>query len=374
MFSFFCVEAWYGRKRDVSERWLRWSLRITLAGLCLVCALSGGVRSPFLPLTLAPVVVAFAAFGRSRPSAAMAGAFAGLVVLLALVPTGEPWPAIASPFDAGMTAGATLVTLGLAYVGVAQLSDALARSRESLLRVREDALRSATDRLRSLETIGSKVAHELRNPLASIKGLAQLSSSGPDDARGKQRVAVLLAAAQRMEEVIDDYVSFARPLDELRQEPLDLDQLVDDGIALLEIRAERGGIRIVRDGQAGSLRGDRRRLLDALLPVLTNAVEASAAGDVVRVHLQRDRDSVRIAVEDEGEGIAAADLLRLGSPYFTSKPGGTGLGVVIAMAAARQHGGELSFDSERGRGTTATLELPLQAREEAADGARAGRR
>ncbi len=66
MFLLFCVEAWYGRRTLVSERWLLWSLRLTVTALCLACGLSGGLHSPFLPLTFAPVVVAFAAFGRAR--------------------------------------------------------------------------------------------------------------------------------------------------------------------------------------------------------------------------------------------------------------------------------------------------------------------
>ncbi len=66
MFGFFCVEAWICRSREVSARWLAWSLHITLLGIALACAMSGGVRSPFVPLALAPVVVSFAAFGRER--------------------------------------------------------------------------------------------------------------------------------------------------------------------------------------------------------------------------------------------------------------------------------------------------------------------
>jgi signal transduction histidine kinase len=84
---------------------------------------------------------------------------------------------------------------------------------------------------------------------------------------------------------------------------------------------------------------------------------------------------VRLCVEDCGSGITAADLSRLGTPYFTTKAAGTGLGVVIAMSAARQHGGELRFQSALGRGTTAVIELPLRHKErELSDGARAGGR
>jgi len=358
MFSFFCVEAWYGRRTPVSERWLSWSLRITLAGLTLGCALSGGTRSPFMPLVVAPVVVAFAAFGRGRPSATIATTFAVLICGLAAIPLGWPWPPIPPPFIIGMTAATSIITLILAYVGVAQLSDTLGSSREALLRLREDALLTATDRLASLEAIGAKVSHELKNPLASIKGLAQLSLRGADDERARKRFEVLLTATTHMEEILEEYLSFARPLDSLVLRELDLDALVGDAVDLARTRAETCDIEIACEGVVGSVRGDRQRLLEALLNVLTNAVEASPAGSRVQVSLQRDADMVRIRVHDEGHGLSSADLERLGTPYFTTKADGTGLGVVIAMAGIRQHGGSIEFDSDIEAGTTVSIDLP----------------
>lgn len=359
MFLFFCAEAWICRTRQVSERWLAWTLRITVTALAFVCAMSGGLRSPFLPLTFAPVVVAFAAFGRRGPSVAMAIYFSLLIATLAVVPVGWPWPPIGSPYDTVMTALTLAVTLALAYVGVAQLSDTLLSSREALLRGRENALVAATDRLRSLETIGSRVAHELKNPLSAIKGLAQLSVQDPERAGTKKRFDVLLTAAGRMEDVLEDYLSFSRPLQDLVVEPVELDVLIGDAIDLLEMRALERNVSIERTGRAGVVPVDRRRLSDALLNLLTNAIEASESGDQVRVTAERIADAVRVAVHDEGKGLTGAQLRKLGTPYFTTKEHGTGLGVVVAMAAVRQHGGEIRFESGEGRGTQAVFELPL---------------
>lgn len=360
MFLFFCAEAWSGRRRPVSERWLAWSLRITVTGLAVVCTMSGGLRSPFLPLTLAPVVVAFAAFGRRTMSVTLLAYFVALLAGLALVPTGWPWPPISAPYDTVMTGMTSTLTLALAYVGVAQLGDALATSREAVLRGRQNALIAATDRLRSLETIGSKVAHELKNPLAAIKGLAQLSAQEPEAARVKKRFDVLLAATRRMEDVLEDYLSFARPLEDLTLAPVDLDGLIGEAVELVETRARLAGVAIAQEGDAGSVLADRRRLFDALLNLLTNAVEASGRGDMVRVTVERGTETVEVFVKDEGEGLSEAALDRLGTPYFTTKEQGTGLGVVVAMAAIRQHGGQLRFDSGPGRGTLAAFELPIE--------------
>ncbi|MBL4688780.1 MAG: HAMP domain-containing histidine kinase [Nannocystaceae bacterium] len=360
MFSLFCIEAWYGRATPVSERWLAWSLRITLTALTVACALSGGLRSPFLPLVLAPVVVAFAAFGRGPASTTMAAYFALLVFSLSRVPVGWPWPPIPSPFDMGMTAVTSIITLVLAYVGVAQLSDTLVSSRESLLRVRQDALLAATDRLKSLETIGAKLAHELNNPLASIKGLAQLSARSSEDPRTQKRFDVLLTAVRQMEDIVDGYLSFSRPLASLDAKDLDLDLLVVDAVELVRTGAHSRGVAIVCEGAAGDVHADRRRLLDAVLNIVTNAVEASSRGSSVRVLARRVAQGVEIEVCDSGPGLSASELKRLGTPYFTTKAHGTGLGVVIAMASIRQHGGELRYESLVGRGTTATITLPAR--------------
>ncbi|MBV1861473.1 MAG: HAMP domain-containing histidine kinase [Nannocystaceae bacterium] len=374
MFGFFCIEAWVCRSREVSARWLAWSLHITLVGIALACAMSSGVRSPLLPLTLAPVVVSFAAFGRGRQSALIAATFVVSVALLAALPHGWPWPAVPAPYAGGMTAVNSVVALVLAYVGVAQLSDALATSRESLLRMREDALLNAMDRLRSQETMREKLAHELKNPLASIKGLAQLSVADTKGKPTQKRFEVLLTAAHHMEAVLEEYLSFARPLGEVQRAPVDIDTLVAEAVELVSLPAQRARVELTTQGKAGHVEADRRRITEALLNVLTNALEASAPGATIQIALERTMTDVHVHVRDEGVGLSPSQLERLGTPYFTTKAKGTGLGVVIAMAAIRDHGGELWFSSNDGRGTTASLRIPRHHKERAEHVSHIGRR
>lgn len=366
MFLLFCIEAWYGRRNLVSESWLLWSLRLTVTALCLACALSGGLHSPFLPLTFAPVVVAFAAFGRRRSSITLAAYFTLLLVGLALMPVGTPWAPIPTPFATGMTAVTAIIGLVLAYVGVAQLSDSLLTSREALIRTREDALLAATDRLETMQAIGAKVAHELKNPLASIKGLAQLSLRAaerePEDSgsRTRQRFEVLLTAAAHMEDVVNAYASFDRPLELVELQETDVDALLSSTLELAGVLAESAGVTVTREGTAGTMAADRGRLREALVNVVTNAIEASASGDTVCVRSDRTGDQLTIEVIDQGPGLSEADLQRIGTPYFTTKETGTGLGVLIATTAVRQHGGALTFESRPGSGTRAVLTLPAQ--------------
>ena len=358
LFCFFCVEAWICRKREISARWLAWSLHITLIGIAGACGLSGGVRSPFLPLMLAPVVIAFAAFGRRAQSASIATVFALLVASLAALPHGWPWPRIPQPYDVAMTSVTAIVALVLAYVGVAQLSDTLGQSRESVIRLREDALLGAMDRLRSQETMREKLAHELKNPLASIKGLAQLSVDDAPNASAKRRFDVLLTAVGHMEDVLEEYLSFSRPVGDLERSALDLDEVVDEALELVSTPANAADVELRRSGSAGEVLADRRRILEALLNVLTNAIEASAAGSRVRVDLQRTGAEARVRVVDQGSGLPATG--RVGTPYFTTKANGTGLGIVVATSALRDHGGTLTLTNNDDRGATATLSIPLE--------------
>ena len=258
-----------------------------------------------------------------------------------------------------MTAVTSIVALVLAYVGVAQLSDTLGRARDSVIRLREDALRGAMDRLRSQETTREKLAHELKNPLASIKGLAQLSVDDAADPSTKRRFDVLLTAVGHMEDLVEEYLAFARPLGELERARLDLDALVEEALELVATPARTAGVAIACVGSSGEILADRRRILEALLNVLTNAIEASEPGTRIRVELERSSAAVCIRVIDQGEGLPETAGERVGTPYFTTKPSGTGLGVVVATAAIREHGGTLTLADNPERGATATLTLPL---------------
>ncbi len=104
---------------------------------------------------------------------------------------------------------------------------------------------------------------------------------------------------------------------------------------------------------------DRDQILQLLLNLVRNALDAMPGGGTLRLSARRAPQGVALAVADTGPGIAAADLARVFEPYFTTKEGGTGLGLAIAQRIAEEHGGRLEAASEPGRGATFTLTLPL---------------
>lgn len=375
LLSFFVYEAVRYRRVPAREDQLRRSLLITAGALLVACAGTGGLRSPMLPLLLAPIGVTFAAFGRARPAGLLlAAALAGLAVL-SFLPPGTPFPPLPAPQAARMTLGSVTVALVLLWYGVTGLSDAYLRSGAALARTRGAALDAMTERLRDVESIGARVAHELRNPLTAIKGLVQLLARGDHDERDKRRLEVVLAEVARVEDTLAAYLAFARPLAALRPAPLDLGDLLRDLAALLEGRA--GAARITLDVAAASpltIVADRQRLQEALLNLASNAIEATSAGGRLVLAATATPGGATLEITDDGRGMTPEQLARLGTPFESTRPGGTGLGVAHARAVVAAHGGRMHHTSAPGRGTRVTLTLPAEPGGALPDGEAADRR
>lgn len=359
MLGFFAFEAVRVRRRAVTERWLSGSLAITVVGIGVGAAATGGLESPVLPMFLAPTGIALAAFGEGRRGAWVVALALGALALLAALPPGVPFPPVEAGARRWLLLASVVDVIVLLRLGVAGLSEAHVRANQALSRMREGVLEEAAARQRSLEAIGARVAHEIKNPLASIKGLAGLLAEAEVEPRRQRRFDVLRGEIARVEGILADYLAFARPLDRLDPAPFRLDELVAEVIEVVSARAERLGAAVQGDGEPLSIVADRRRLKEALLNLLSNALDAGGPGVVVR---WRPRGGgAEIEVRDRGRGMTPQELARLGTPYATTRPDGVGLGVVLARAVARQHGGELRYDSEPGRGTTASLEIPAMA-------------
>ena len=359
LFVYQLVEARRSRRTGVEERSLFVSHLIIVTGHAVVLALTGGLHSPLWPALLSTTLGTLFAFGRSRETD-VAGAYAAVLVAgLAFLPVELAGPVLPRPFFAALLVWSMLFSLFIMRLSAIQFNDGYTRIGEALDRAREDVLSAGTERARSLTCIGSKVAHELKNPLSAVKGLVQLLSRSAADERSRERLEVIAGEVSRMEVILRDYLSFSRPLDDLRPEPVEIGAVADDVLAVLEARAEAAGVSLVRTGGPVVATGDARRLKEALLNLVANALEATPPQGSVEVGVSGEGGDALILVRDTGKGIAPEDLARLGTPFFTKREGGTGLGVVLARAAIRQHGGDLRFESEVGRGTVATVRLPL---------------
>lgn len=361
MLAFFTIEALLARRREVGERWLWASLVVTQLGLVVASTGSGAIASPYVPLLFAPTVTAFAAFGRGRRSAIALGILALGVVGLAALPEGTPFPALPHDLRARMTACTVLLGGALLLVSVAGLSDAHEDAGRDLDRLRADLVRGMSTRASEVESIGAKVAHEIRNPLTAIRGLVDLLAKDATEPKAVRRFEIARGEIARVETILRDYLSFARPLGELRRERIDPAEIAARVVDLLDARAHRAGVVLAlrREAQGAQLDVDPARMTEALLNLVGNAIEACDRGGTVTI-VDRDGDGSRLLeVVDDGRGMTPELAARIGTPYVSEHPGGTGLGVALARQVIEQHGGTLEYESAPGRGTRAIIRLPV---------------
>ncbi|HEY1557194.1 MAG TPA: HAMP domain-containing sensor histidine kinase [Kofleriaceae bacterium] len=320
---------------------------------------TGGVHSPFVPTVVLPAIVSLLFFGPIPTSRWIAVGNGLLIVAMLALPreiTGGPLPE--PHYAAGI-----IIALGwsvfMLHMMAGKLARAAARAGESYACLREERVAEAEDKLRRLQSVGAKVAHELKNPLAAIKGLCQLVARTPESERTQERLAVVAAEIERMETILHEYLSFSRPLEDLKPQPIDLAALARDVRDVLAGRADQAGVQIAVEGMATPARGDARRLKEALINLVSNAIEATPNGGRIVLRVRATGSgAVTLAVEDTGRGIAPEHLERLGTSFFTTREHGTGLGVVLAQSVIAQHGGTLAYASQVGHGTSAVVTLP----------------
>ncbi|MBE0604387.1 MAG: PAS domain S-box protein, partial [Deltaproteobacteria bacterium] len=252
-----------------------------------------------------------------------------------------------------------------AFVG----SVLLFRDMTEMRRLKQEIARS--QRLASLGSLAAGVAHEIRNPLSSIKGFAtyfrERYRENPED---RQTAETMISEVDRLNRVITQLLEFARPLT-MKRVPTSIQAVIRHALRTVEGQAREKGIVIETDlpTDIGDIPFDADRMSQVLLNLALNAVAATERGGKIRVSLARcDDRTIRVAITDTGAGIRQEDLPRVFDPYFTTKPSGTGLGLPIVQKIVEAHGGTIRLESEVGTGTTATLLLPSTIEEERVNG------
>jgi signal transduction histidine kinase len=331
-------------------------------------ALTGGIRSPLLPTILMPLSDLVITHGWSRMTKTLLIFVAGGVGALAILPSAWFGPDVSQPAYWILLLG-ILATAGAWHTRYALLlTRTIGDSACQLGRAREEMVSRALARAREMEHITLKLSHELKNPLAAIKGLVQLSARTACDPDAAEQLRVVAAEVDRMENILKEYLSFSRPFEALNPQEVALGALADEILLLMDARAASAGVVLRRRGDA-TIEADPRRLKDALFNLVGNAVEATPEGGNVEVQIDQIEHVARIAVRDSGRGMPPEVLERIGTPFYTTRDQGTGLGVVVARAAFAQHGGTLVYSSEPGQGTTAVGTLPARSSQRSNDGA-----
>ncbi len=268
-----------------------------------------------------------------------------------------------------------LTTFGLAAVIAGLVAD-----RERLQRKRVEATKvelehvytelqqnidqlKKTERLTAAGQLSASLAHEIRNPLASISGAAGILARGQVSAEARTEcLEILTKESQRLNKLLTNFLDFARPrLPRLQlAEPLELVQSVT---ALAQHTASRQGVslQLQSEGEPREIECDPEQIKQLLLNLILNAIQATEGEGTVLVRTAFTEDTLCVDVCDHGGGIAPQDRERIFDPFFTTKENGTGLGLAIASNIAAQHGGILACRPNAGGGCVFRVELPAAA-------------
>ena len=246
------------------------------------------------------------------------------------------------------------------------LSRQIAHSIETLMlieeKIRLERALVQQEHLASLGRVAATIAHEIRNPLSSIKTLAQLMREDGDvDARYSRDLGFIIGETDRLSGSVQQLLTFSRPAAD-KQETVDVAAALETALDVLARQQAQEGLRIERSIESG-LRlqnTSTEAVKQIVLNLALNAVQASPAGAVVRIDARTKDGLVAIVITDQGPGISSEVRERMFEPFFTTRQKGTGLGLAIVQKNVRAMGGEIQVDSpvEAGRGTRVTVTLP----------------
>jgi signal transduction histidine kinase len=365
------IEVWRFRRWGMASWALSFNIGVGFCGHVAIVAATGGLESP--AIFLMPLLALFAGVWVERHWVRLVMVsvqLAAIWTFALLAVDGAIGDFNLQLFGGGARAGHgdALLIFSAAFLSVAIcLAAILGKVLRSVFsgmvwkafEAREESLQSHAERTRELTALSGEIAHELKNPMSSAKGLSALLARDITDGKAGERLGVLRREIDRMQQILDEFLNFSRPLVPLSVESTDLGALAADVAELHEGLARERKVGIDVRGQA-SASCDPRKVRQVLLNLVQNALDVSPAGSQLEIELLERDGKALVRVLDAGPGLDASVAGRLFEPGITTKPHGSGLGLVIARALARQHGGDLVLANREGGGCAAELSLPIE--------------
>jgi len=357
-----------GRLPFLTTRWGRTvSIVLQLAIIWLLIGITNGVESHYYLLLLLPLITSASfsgVLGTLAISIAGVGAYLSFLLYVnynEMEVSAEARHILA--IRCLMLSAAAITVSSLASLirkQAAQYKSAaeqLATANKSLMEAEAAVRRS--ERLAALGQLSAGLAHELRNPLGSIKGSAELLeralSRSDGDAMTKELAHIISADVDRTNSLVTRFLNFARPL-EPRREMTDIRKVIDDAVTHAKVEVVRQ-----YSNSLPRLSLDPQLMEQVFLNLVTNAAQASKPGEPVTIRTREMNGQAEVSVIDQGCGIPKDKIETIFNPFVTTKQNGVGLGLAIVAKIVDGHGGKMAVESEPGRGSTFRVLLPISA-------------
>ncbi len=247
------------------------------------------------------------------------------------------------------------------YYAIAVLAGALLE-REHSTRKKQQETQLQLERSQKMSLVGriaAGVAHEIKNPLASIKGAVEIINDKDTASDEKEEFSkIVFKEIKRIDNSLKDFLAFARPR-ESELTKLDLSNTINETLKQMEGQLSKNRINITKNIKPDLyIRGDKEKTHQIVLNLLLNAIDASDENSEINIDLTKTNNQVVLKIKDTGEGISVENQKKILEPFYTTKTSGTGLGLSIVDAIIKSHKGILKIESQPNLGTTVTITFP----------------
>lgn len=257
--------------------------------------------------------------------------------------------------------------MGVLCSAINHMAEAV-EQRENELKAQTQKQINQNEKLASIGRLAAGVAHEINNPLTGVLTFAHLLREKPtgDPEQTRNDLDIIIRETTRVREIVRSLLDFSRQSPS-RKEALDLNQVIIETMILVRSQKEFGKVNIIEDYNKNlpETYGDKNQLKQVILNMTLNACEAIPDEGTVTIKTEHKCDFIQVIISDTGTGIAKAAFDKIFDPFFTTKPTGkgTGLGLSVSHGIIEQHGGNITFKSKIGEGTTFTVSIPLLRKE-----------
>lgn len=217
------------------------------------------------------------------------------------------------------------------------------------------------EKLQMVSHLAASISHEVRNPLTASRGFIQMLSEDISINTRKKYVDIALQELDRATEVINDYLTFAKPtLD--TNETMNISKEIQHAVNVIMPLANMNAIQIqlsLLPGDHYFVRGEKKKFQQCLINILKNGIESMPNNRNLQINQTYYKNIIQMSIRDEGTGMTQEQINRLGEPYFTTKEKGTGLGLMVSYSIIKAMGGTILVTSEQGKGTCFSIRLPI---------------